>query len=38
MPAGTGKRFEFEIVREHGDPLIASFQDFDWAGSPPSSS
>ena len=31
MPADTGKRFEFEIVREHGDPLIATFQDFDWA-------
>ena len=31
MPADTGKRFEFEIVRDHGDPLIATFQDFDWA-------
>jgi hypothetical protein len=31
MPADTGKRFEFEVVREHGDPLIATFQDFDWA-------
>ena len=31
MPADTGKRYEFEIVREYGDPLIATFQDFDWA-------
>jgi len=31
MPADTGKRFEFEVVREHGDPLISTFQDFDWA-------
>jgi hypothetical protein len=31
MPADTGKRFEFEIVRDYGDPLIATFQDFDWA-------
>ena len=31
MPADTGKRFEFEVVHEHGDPLISTFQDFDWA-------
>jgi hypothetical protein len=31
MPADTGKRFEFEVVRGYGDPLISTFQDFDWA-------
>jgi hypothetical protein len=31
MPADTGKRYEFEVVREYGDPLIWNFQDFDWA-------
>jgi hypothetical protein len=31
MPADTGKRFEFQVVHEHGDPLISTFQDFDWA-------
>jgi len=31
MPSDTGKRFEFEVVREHGDPLISTFQDYDWA-------
>ena len=31
MPADTGKRFEFQVVREHGDPLLSTFQDFDWA-------
>lgn len=27
----TGKRFEWEVGRESGDPLAATFQDFDWA-------
>jgi hypothetical protein len=27
----TGKRYEFEVGRESGLPLIATFQDFDWA-------
>ena len=27
----TGKRFEWEVGRESGDPLAALFQDFDWA-------
>ncbi|QEG40694.1 hypothetical protein [Roseimaritima ulvae] len=27
----TGKRYEFEIAHESGDPLAALFQDFDWA-------
>jgi len=31
MPSDTGKRFEYEVVREHGDPLISTFQDYDWA-------
>jgi hypothetical protein len=31
MPADTGKRYEFDVVREYGDPLIWTFQDFDWA-------
>ena len=31
MPADTGKRFEFEVVHGYGDPLISTFQDFDWA-------
>jgi hypothetical protein len=31
MPADTGKRFEFEVVRGYGDSLISTFQDFDWA-------
>jgi hypothetical protein len=31
MPADTGKRYEYEVVREYGDPLISTFQDFDWA-------
>ena len=31
MPADTGKRYEFEVVRAYGDPLIWNFQDFDWA-------
>ena len=31
MPADTGKRFEFEVVHGYGDPLLSTFQDFDWA-------
>jgi hypothetical protein len=31
MAADTGKRRELEIARSHGDPLLATFQDFDWA-------
>ena len=31
MAADTGKRRELEIARAHGDPLLANFQDFDWA-------
>ncbi len=27
----TGKRYEFEVGMESGDPLSALFQDFDWA-------
>lgn len=27
----TGKRYEWEIATESGDPLSALFQDFDWA-------
>lgn len=27
----TGKRYEWEIANESGDPLSALFQDFDWA-------
>ena len=27
----TGKRYEFEVARESGLPLIATLQDFDWA-------
>lgn len=27
----TGKRYEFEVGQESGLPLIATFQDFDWA-------
>lgn len=27
----TGKRFEWEIAMESGDPLAGLFQDFDWA-------
>ncbi|MCE9548758.1 MAG: hypothetical protein K8T25_25040 [Planctomycetia bacterium] len=27
----NGKRFEFEVGEESGDPLSALFQDFDWA-------
>jgi hypothetical protein len=31
MAADTGKRRELEIARGHGDALLATFQDFDWA-------
>ncbi|KAA5541851.1 hypothetical protein FYK55_16750 [Roseiconus nitratireducens] len=27
----TGKRYEWEVAKESGDPLSALFQDFDWA-------
>lgn len=27
----TGKRFEWEVAQAAGDPLAATFQDFDWA-------
>ena len=27
----TGKRYEWEVATESGDPLSALFQDFDWA-------
>jgi hypothetical protein len=27
----TGKRFEWEVARESGNPLSALFQDYDWA-------
>jgi hypothetical protein len=27
----TGKRYEWEVGRESGNPLSATFQDFDWA-------
>ncbi|HET9440369.1 MAG TPA: hypothetical protein VFO52_09370, partial [Longimicrobiales bacterium] len=31
MPADTGKRYEYDIAQQAGDPLSAHFQDFDWA-------
>jgi hypothetical protein len=31
MAADTGKKHEVEIARAHGDPLLTTFQDFDWA-------
>ena len=31
MAAATGKRHEHEIAALHGDPLLMTFQDFDWA-------
>ena len=31
LMAKTGKRHEWEVARESGDPLAASFQDYDWA-------
>jgi hypothetical protein len=27
----TGKRFEWEVAMQSGDPLAATFQDYDWA-------
>jgi len=31
MAAATGKKHEREIAALHGDPLLVTFQDFDWA-------
>jgi hypothetical protein len=31
MAAATGKKHELEVAAQHGDPLLATFQDFDWA-------
>jgi hypothetical protein len=31
MAAATGKKHELEIAALHGDPLLITFQDFDWA-------
>jgi hypothetical protein len=31
MPATSGKKLEYEISRNAGDPLAATIQDFDWA-------
>jgi hypothetical protein len=31
MPARRGKRYEWEVARQAGDPLLTTFQDFDWA-------
>lgn len=31
MHRDTGKRFEWEVAMESGDPLAAVFQDYDWA-------
>jgi hypothetical protein len=31
MASDTGKRRELEVAGEHGDRLLATFQDFDWA-------
>jgi hypothetical protein len=31
MAAATGKKHEHEIAAGHGDPLLMTFQDFDWA-------
>lgn len=31
MPVHRGKRYEWEIARESGDPLSTTFHDFDWA-------
>jgi len=31
MAAATGKRHELEVAAAHGDPLLETFQDFDWA-------
>jgi hypothetical protein len=31
MAAATGKKHEHEVAALHGDPLLITFQDFDWA-------
>jgi hypothetical protein len=31
MAAATGKKHELEVAAAHGDPLLTTFQDFDWA-------
>jgi hypothetical protein len=31
MAAATGKKHELEVAALHGDPLLTTFQDFDWA-------
>jgi hypothetical protein len=31
MPGNSGKRLEYEISRNSGDPLAAQIQDYDWA-------
>jgi hypothetical protein len=31
MRSKTGKRFEWDVARVHGDQTIANLQDFDWA-------
>jgi hypothetical protein len=31
MAAATGKKHELEVAALHGDPLLITFQDFDWA-------
>ena len=31
MAAATGKKHELEVAAAHGDPLLETFQDFDWA-------
>lgn len=31
MAAATGKKHELEVAAAHGDPVLTTFQDFDWA-------
>jgi len=31
MPRKTGKRYEFDVASEYGDPFLAMMQDYDWA-------
>jgi hypothetical protein len=31
MAAATGKKHELEVAAEHDDPLLTTFQDYDWA-------
>ncbi|MBI3404921.1 MAG: hypothetical protein HY046_05640 [Acidobacteria bacterium] len=31
MPAKKGKKYEWELAKKAGDPLMKTFQDFDWA-------